>query len=204
VSTSTTSTSTPGLRERKKARTKTTIQQQALRLFREQGYQGTTMEQIAAAAEVAPSTVFRYFPTKEDLTVLDDYYSLADAIAQALAAQPRELHPVGAIRAAIGAVFAALSDEERAARYERDLLMVRIPELWAANLGLIVKGRRQLCAAIAERLGRDQREPQLRVLVDAAVGVGLGVLIDWAENPESDPAGALDAAFGLLEARLSP
>jgi AcrR family transcriptional regulator len=193
-----------GLRERKKARTRTAIQQQALRLFREQGFQATTVEQIAAAAEVAPSTVFRYFPTKEDLTVLDDYYSLAEGIAQALAAQPGELNPVGAIRAAIGAVFAALSDEERAARYERDLLMVQIPELWAANLGLIVKGRRQLCAAIAERLGRDQPELQVRVLVDAVVGVGLGVLIDWADDPESDPATALDAALGLLEAQLAP
>jgi AcrR family transcriptional regulator len=203
VSTSTTNQA-PGLRERKKARTRTAIQQQALRLFREQGYQATTMEQIAAAAEVAPSTVFRYFPTKEDLTVLDDYYSLADAIAQALAAQPPELTTVGAIRAAIRTVFAALSNEERAARYERDLLMVQIPELWAANLGLIVKGRRQLQAAIAQRVGRDQREPQVRVLVDAVVGVGLGVLIDWADDPEGDPAAAMDAAFGLLEEQLSP
>ncbi|MDR4215793.1 helix-turn-helix transcriptional regulator, partial [Bacillus paralicheniformis] len=63
-----------GLRERKKTRTKTTIQQHALRLFKEQGYQATTVEQVAAAAEVAPSTVFRYFPTKEDLAVLDDYH----------------------------------------------------------------------------------------------------------------------------------
>jgi AcrR family transcriptional regulator len=203
VSTSTTNQA-PGLRERKKARTRTAIQQQALRLFREQGFHATTVEQIAAAAEVAPSTVFRYFPTKEDLTVLDDYYSLADAIAQALAAQPRELNPVGAIRAAIRAVFAALSDEERAARYERDLLMVQIPELWAANLGLIVKGRRRLCAAITERVGRDQPEAQVRVLVDAVVGVGLGVLIDWADDPEGDPAAAMDAAFGLLEEQLSP
>jgi AcrR family transcriptional regulator len=194
----------PGLRERKKARTRTAIQQQALRLFREQGYQATTVEQIAAAAEVAPSTVFRYFPTKDDLAVLDDYYSLADDITQALAAQPRELNPIAAIRAAIRAVFAALSDEERAARYERDLLMVQIPELWAANLGLIVRGRQRLCAAVGRLADRDERDPQVRVLVDAVVGVGLGVLIDWADDPGSDPAAAMDAAFGQLEAQLRP
>jgi AcrR family transcriptional regulator len=194
----------PGLRERKKARTKSAIQRHALRLFREQGYQNTTVEQIAEAAEVAPSTVFRYFPTKEDLTVLDEYYSLADAIAQALRAQPPELNPIGTIRAAISSVFAGLSEEERAARYERDVLLVTIPELWAANLGLIVKGRRLLCEVIAERMGRGQGEPEVRVLVDAVVGVGLGVLIDWADDPGRDPAATLDEALARLEVRTAP
>lgn len=193
----------PRLRERKKARTKSLIQREALRLFSQQGYQATTMEKIAEAAEVAPSTVFRYFPTKEDLTLLDDYHALGDTIARALADQPREMPPVGAVRAAIGAVFAALSDDERAARYERDLLMVQIPELWAANLALITKGRRQLGASIAERVGRDPRDPQVTTLVDAVVGVGIGVLLDWADAPTDDPAAALDDALGRLEGHFS-
>jgi AcrR family transcriptional regulator len=44
-----------------------------MRLFREQGWEETAVEQIAEAAEVSPSTFFRYFPTKEDVVLLDEY-----------------------------------------------------------------------------------------------------------------------------------
>jgi AcrR family transcriptional regulator len=63
----------PGLRERKRQRTLSEIQRVALDLFGRQGYEATTIEQIAEEAEVSPSTVFRYFPTKEDLVLNDEY-----------------------------------------------------------------------------------------------------------------------------------
>ena len=89
----------PGsLRERKKARTRASIREHALRLFRERGYDATTVDQIAAAAEVSPSTFFRYFPTKEDVVLRDD---LDDRILEAFARQPASLTPVAAVRAAI-------------------------------------------------------------------------------------------------------
>lgn len=193
---------TTGLRERKKARTKTAIQQQALRLFREQGYQATTVEQIAAAAEVAPSTVFRYFPTKEDLAALDDYHSFAPLLAQAFEAQPPDRSPVQAFRGALHAVFAGLSPTERAARYERDLLMLTVPELWAANLGLLAKGQQLLSELIAKRIGRDPGDAAVRATTGAVMGIGLAVLFDWANNPDMDPATALDDALSHLESGL--
>ena len=87
-----------GLRERKKARTKAEIQRQALRLFHEQGYAETSVDQIAAAAEVSPSTFFRYFPTKDDV-VLSDF--MDERTMRLLVDAPAELEPLAALRHAV-------------------------------------------------------------------------------------------------------
>ena len=91
-----------GLRERKKARTRAAIREHALRLFREEGYQRTTVEKIAEAAEVSPSTFFRYFPTKEDVVLQDD---MDTRMIEALERQPPGLGPLSAVRAAAREVF---------------------------------------------------------------------------------------------------
>ena len=85
----------PGLRERKKTKTRFAIQQEALRLFQDQGYHATTVEQIAEAAEVSASTVFRYFPTKDALVLTDDYDPI---MVERFRAQPPELGVVAAFR----------------------------------------------------------------------------------------------------------
>src|SRR5215211_6653518 len=92
-----------GLRERKKARTRADIQRQALRLFRERGYEATTVSQIAEAAEVSESTFYRYFPAKEDVVFWDE---LDPLVFEALRAQPAELSTIRALRNAIRDVLA--------------------------------------------------------------------------------------------------
>ena len=100
-----------GLRERKKARTRAAIREHALRLFREQGYHATTVEQIAEAAEISPSTFFRYFPTKEDVVLQDDF----DLITlEAFERSPPSMSVIAAFRAAVAEVRAALTEEELA------------------------------------------------------------------------------------------
>lgn len=191
-----------GLRERKKARTKTAIQQHALRLFREQGYAATTIEQIAEAAEVAPSTVFRYFPTKEDLADLTDYLPLLVNLAEAFDAQPADLGPVQALRHAIRAVFAGQSPAEHAARREREMLMLTVPELWATNLSSIPRAIRVVSELVARRTGRSADDAAVRNLSRAVCGMALAVLFDSLQSPQADVAAELDEALAHLEAGL--
>jgi AcrR family transcriptional regulator len=77
----------PGLRERKKQRTRETIARAARELFAERGYHATTLPDIAEAADVSTRTIFAYFPSKEDI-LFADFPLMKDALAQALAERP--------------------------------------------------------------------------------------------------------------------
>src|SRR6202162_644711 len=117
-----------GLRERKKARTRASLREHALRLFREQTYQGTTVEQIAAAAEVSPSTFFRYFPTKEDIVLQDD---MDTRMIEALERQPADLGPLSAVRAATREVFTSYTEADLNLLGETTALTLTVPEVRA-------------------------------------------------------------------------
>jgi AcrR family transcriptional regulator len=188
-----------GLRERKKLRTRTAIREHALRLFREQGYSETTVDQIADAAEVSPSTFFRYFPAKEDVVVDDEFDPL---LAEAIRTQPADLAPIEAVREAMRAVFTALPAEARLRDRERHQLIKNEPELRTAVLDEYTRSLRLLAGLLAERLGRDENDLRVRVFSGAMVGVALAVLELGAQQPFEDVTDMLDHAFGLLEKGL--
>jgi AcrR family transcriptional regulator len=77
----------PGLRERKKQRTRETIARAAHELFAERGYHATTLPDIAEAADVSTRTIFAYFPSKEDI-LFSDFPVMKEALEQALAERP--------------------------------------------------------------------------------------------------------------------
>jgi AcrR family transcriptional regulator len=190
----------PGLRERKKARTRAAIQQHALRLFKEQGYAATTVEQIAAAVEVSPSTFFRYFPTKEDVVLYDD---LDPFLIAAFAAQPPEVGPVDALRGALHAVFSSLSGAELEQQLERARLFILVPELRMRMLEQFYGTVQLLADLLAARVGRSADEIAVRSMAGALMGVLLAVIMDVGdESDTSDLIRRMDAGLVLLSAGL--
>jgi AcrR family transcriptional regulator len=190
-----------GLRERKKAKTRAEIQRQALRLFREQGYEATPVSQIAAAAEIAESTFFRYFPTKEEVVLWDE---IDPYLIEVFKAQPAALSPIQALRVMLRAGLAKLtapgqSEDLRA----RVVLMLTVTPLRATLIDLFGGPRRLLAEAVAERTGRRPDDPAVRTLVGAVVGVALSVLYTAVEDPDVDIAILLDKELARLESGLA-
>ncbi|GAB3449666.1 MFS transporter [Actinophytocola sediminis] len=186
-----------GLRERKKARTRAAIQEHAVRLFREQGFAATTIEQIAEVAEVSPSTVFRYFPTKEDLVTTD----LVDpVIFAAFEAQPPELRLLDAWRNAMLESFASMTPSQLDTERGRGILTLGVPELWAASLPNITRGLDVMSELSARRLGREPDDPDVRHAVGALLGTLLVVALDWMKNPQAAIGPKVDDAITRLQA----
>ena len=188
-----------GLRERKKAKTRAAIREHAMRLFREQGYADTTVDQIAEAAEVSPSTFFRYFPTKEDVVLSDDY---DEAMVAAFRSQPADLSPITAIRNAMRAVFDRLPAEAMRREQERMMLVKDVPELRAAALDNYLQSMTLLAGILAERLGRQPDDFAIQVFAGALVGVALATMQATSDRPVDNFAELLDQGFALLEAGL--
>lgn len=188
-----------GVRERKKAQTRAAIQAHALRLFHEKGYGATTMTQIANAAEVSESTLFRYFPTKPDLVLQDAFDPL---IVEAFVAQPSDLSPLQALRAAFDAVFAELSEGERADLRDRVALSLAVPELRAAMLDQFARAMRLIAEVVAARVDRRPDDFAVRTMAGAVIGAGIAVMFALADDPTADLSALLDEAIAHLESGL--
>jgi len=160
----------PGLRERKKARTRAAIREHAFRLFRAQGYDATTVEQIADAAEVSPSTFFRYFPTKEDVVLQDDLDLLW---LEAIREQPPEVGPIAALRAGVHTAFARMGEAEWAQLRETSELALAVPAVRGRMLEELARTTQALAEAVAERTGRDPGDFAVRTLAGAIVGIAM-------------------------------
>jgi AcrR family transcriptional regulator len=184
-----------GLRERKKALTRAAIQRHALRLFHEDGYSATTMEQIAAAAEVSPSTLYRYFPTKEDLILQDDYDPL---LAAAFRAQPPELPILEAFRTAVNEALALVPDADQIDALKRARMSYTIPEVRARALDHMFTTADMLAELFAERLNRSPDELEVRVLAGTVIGALLAAQQRWIADPEADMFATLDRALQCL------
>jgi len=189
-----------GLRERKKAKTRASIREHAMRLFEEQGYAVTTIDQIAEAADVSQSTFFRYFPTKEDLILFDEYDPLLFAAIREL---PSEVDPIEAIRRSIHDVFERATPQQWARERLRQRIFNEVPELRARAMQQFTETISMLADVVAERAGLAAGNFSTRVLAGAVIGAALAAIPGGlTSGPEHADFKRMDEALTLLAAGL--
>jgi AcrR family transcriptional regulator len=154
----------------------------AAQLFAENGYAATTVEQIADAAEVSPSTFFRYFPSKESLLLADD---LDPLILAAFEAQPPDLSLIQAFRRAYETVMAHLPSDQLEFENTRQRLMFSIPELKAAMYDEYYRTVNVMAEAVSRRIGRPASDFEVRVFVGALTGAMMAAYDNAPQTAET-------------------
>ncbi len=170
---------TAGLRERKKLKTKMAIQREAMRLFEARGYDATTIEQIAEAVEISPSTFFNYFPSKEDVVFTDPYDPL---FISAFLARPSDEPVLVAIRHILNEGLGAVFERDRDVILARSRLIMSVPALRARVWEDLMRTRELFCAVVAERLGRDPGDYDLRVATMMMIAAMMEATMEWVRT----------------------
>ena len=186
-----------GLRERKKARTREAIIEAALDLFERKGYDATTVEDIAAAAEVSPRTFFRYFESKLDLVMARSGEKHA-GLGPLLASRPAGEGLVEAVREAMRAELAAqLADPLVRREFQ---VMLTTPSLRILAREHFYEEEAEMVPAVADRLGRRDDDLVAQVaagVIASALWVAVNRwVVEGADLDRLDPM--IDAAFAVL------
>jgi len=185
-----------GLRERRKQSTRRSLEDAALRLFADRGYDATTVEAIADAAEVSPRTFFRYFTAKDE--VLDMGWAqrreqLADLVEEVPAADDDH--------AAAARVLVAMAESFQPER-ERILLRARALRSSAAlrgrNADTTTAWEQTLAAGLARRRGLPEPDARARAVAAAYTAVWRTALGDWLRAPARPLPDVVAEAFGHL------
>lgn len=180
----------PSLRERKKARTRQILEECAVRLFHERGFEATTVDDIAAAAEVSPRTFFRYFPTKEAalLGTGDDQVA---AVLDIIRSRPLDEPLVASLRHVV-LTQAGAWETERELMLDQTRLLLRTPALKARYLEMIDASAAAMADVLAERAGGGP-DARLRskVVAFALLGAANAVVEAWVEADGEEPLPAL-------------
>ena len=188
------------LRGRKKARTRRAIQEEALRLFLAKGYEATTVEEIAAAADVSHMTFFRYFPRKEDAVLADEYDPL---IAESLAARPAGEPAVDKVRRALRESLSRVYAADRDALLVRTRLILRTPALRARLWEQQAATERLLARALVAGPDADEDDMGVRVVASACLAAVTTAVVVWAETDGlHDLPDLIDQALAMLHKEL--
>jgi AcrR family transcriptional regulator len=199
-------TSGIGLRERKKARTREALQEAAMDRFARQGFDGTTVEEIAEACEVSPRTFFRYFPTKEDV-LFADAATRRERLLAVIVARPAGEPAFVALRAAMRTLTADYADD-RDAMVTRSRIIAASPHLQAYKAEHQHGWEADVVDALERRaVARDESvDREDLMLVTAVTTAAFRVAIDaWVADASAPDLGVLlDHAFARLAAGFDP
>jgi AcrR family transcriptional regulator len=195
--------STPGLRERKKQRTRDALTDAAYALFSAKGFGATTVEEIAGAVDISPRTFFRYFASKEDLALAPLNQQLA-AVLVAVAERPADESVMTALRRATVEVTAACEtggagfDEARFASMQA--LLAVSPALRAACTEHSTALLGDLTGLVGTRMGVDPAADPRPHLVASVALCAVGTAVDaWrAHHPDAPRSRLIGEVFGLL------
>ncbi|MFJ8536454.1 TetR/AcrR family transcriptional regulator [Streptomyces sp. NPDC093591] len=186
-----------GLRERKKIKTRMAIRTATYALIEEQGYDATTVEQIAERAEVSPSTVFRYFPTKEDIVLTDEYDPI---LLDELRKRPADEPWMESLRYVMRLAISTGLEQEPEATRLRSHLMVQVPAVRSRMLESMSVTGRMLSEAVADRTGLPRDNFEVRVFTNSLIGGLAEISLYWAENDfKDDLRDLLDRALDVIE-----
>jgi AcrR family transcriptional regulator len=182
----------PGLRERKKQRTRETIAHAAHELFAERGYHATTLPEIAEAADVSTRTIFAYFPSKEDI-LFSDFAAMKEALAQALAERPEGQDALETVRQFILSLHGA----EKSDLDEELRLCVESDETLRNHLRARIAQLEELIApAIAKDLDAPENDVRPQV-VAASLTAAFNVLSERGGGTKNKSKSAADLAAAI-------
>jgi AcrR family transcriptional regulator len=188
-----------GLRERKKARTRQALSGSAVRLFAERGFEATTVEAICAEADVAISTFYAYFESKEAAAFPDE-----DARAALLAAMLRDRPAGEPLHVTARRASQAVVERDRHAREQlgdQVVLLAREPALAAHAVRRQADYAEHLVAVIADETGTDPAlDLRPRLIVSAMLGALNAAWAAWAADGSRDLHELVDEAHDLLDA----
>jgi len=195
----------PNLRERRRSETRRLVQAHAVRLFTDHGYDAVTVADVAGAAGVSAMTVYRHFPTKEDLVLIDQPARLiAEHVAASSATQPLVSRVGSALIEAATASTGGNGDEQAAnERFLLDCLrlMVSTPALRARHLDSQYALQQSIVDALGEDATDHDDEIRARAATSACLAAMHTALTRWVEDDGHTRlpdliAQALTASFG--------
>lgn len=190
-----------GLRERKRTAAMYRIQSVALDLFEARGFEDVTVEEIAEASDVSPSSVYRYFGTKEQIVLWDEYDpDMTEILAEALDA---DAVPLEGLRRVLTGMVAGIGPDAEARMIRRLRLALTSPSLEQATIVGTYTVSELVERVLAERLQRPVADLEVQVFAHAFVGGLLGMFHHWQGTEYQAPlADVMARTFAIFEAGL--